>query len=322
MFQNHLDITTSFLETNYKNLYTSVKRTEIKKRPQPSSSLCPRQIALGMRVEMSFEQMKCLNDYATIGNAIENTVLSKYRNNGQLHLSQWRIPDDILDMGLNMGGVVDAILNINGNLILIDVKSVGSVENYSSIALSNEEIELIANEKELIISPDDSRIKQTTAKLTKEANLAQLQLYAAMTGFDTVFIQYMSRKVQDGYSADGVPSVRFDKVPVTTSILENRVAVVYYSQLCLEYGLIPDKLKGIRKTSCSDTFCPFINYCWKDEPIQTDLSVIDPEKSSELKKIALGAAQVYIADRPKRYEVALDVIERERKLRQKKGLPL
>jgi len=322
MFQNHNELTTSFLEANYKNLYTELTTTNKYERPRPSSSLCPRQITLGMSVTTTFKQMKCLQDYATIGNAIETTVLNKYREQGQLYLSQWRIHDSLLRLGLNMGGIVDAFLKINDKLILIDIKSVGSVENHSSFPLSSEEVNLIASGVSFTISPDDERVKQTTGKLVKESNLAQLQLYAAITGFDEVFIQYMSRKVQDGYTIDGTPSVKFEKVPVNNSALENRVAVVYYSQLCLENGLIPDKLKGIKKTSCGDAFCPFIAHCWKDEPIETDLGQITPEKSSELKKIALGAATEYIAKRHERYQLTLELIEAERNARLKKRVTL
>ena len=322
MFQNHNELTTTFLEDNYKRLYHSFTQNQKHTRPRPSSSLCPRQITLGMTVDAPYEQMKCLNDYATIGNAIENTVLNKYRSNGQLYLSQWRISESLLNKGLNMGGIVDAFLKINDKLVLIDIKSVGSVENAASIPLSHEEVEAVNSGQNLTINAGDTRIKQTTGKLSKESNLAQLQLYAAITGFTDVFIQYMSRKVQDGYTIDGLPSVKFERIPVTTAILENRVAVVYYSQLCLEYGFIPEKLKGIKKTTCGDAFCPFVNYCWKDEPIDTDLSTIEPEKSSELKKVALAAAQEYIAKAPERYEITLEEIEKEHKHRLKKGVTL
>lgn len=275
--------------------------------------MCPRQIALGMNVPpQEVSVLKSLDDYATIGNAIESTVLKKYRDNGQLYISQWKIPPKITGLGLNVGGVVDAILQINGELILIDVKTVGNVESYSYVTLEDNELKTLAAGEEITIKPEDERLKLTASKGAKETHLAQLQLYSAITGFDTVYIQLMSRRVQDTYSMDGLPSVKFHKVDVAQNILERRVAVVMYSQLCLERGYLPDKLHGIKKTTCSDAFCPFQDYCWKGATVNTDLSLIDEILSLELKKEALESAKTYVAKRYERNVLILPLLEQER----------
>lgn len=321
MFQQVISDThkfsTSFLENNFKNLYSTRAKTRKKTRPNASSSLCPRQIALGIEApERWYDKPKALEDYATLGNAIEENVLRKYRNAGQLYLEQWKIPEALTNLGLNVGGIIDAIIEIDGELVLLDIKTVGSVESAPYIQLLQHEVNNLVTGVDLIFSATDKRLKETVEKGVKDSHIAQLQLYAAITGIDNVYIQLMSRKVQDTYTTAGDPSVKFEMVPVSISSLEKRVAIVHYAERCRELGFLPDKLAGIKKTMCSDAFCEFQAFCWKDEDFGTTLQPITPEMSTTLKLEAIEFAQSYISKREERKELTLKLLADEKTKRE------
>lgn len=316
-------ISPSFLEKNFKSLYSDYGTSRQNTRPSASSSLCPRQIGLTMNVPpRTIKVLPTLADYASIGNTIEDNALSKYRKSGQLHLSQWKIPEELTSLGLDVGGIIDAFLMVNGELLLIDIKTVGSVDTQSYVPLQQDEVTTLMTGGEITISSTDERIKQTVEKGVKDTHIAQLQLYAAVTGLDNVYIQLLSRRVQDTYTTDGSPSVKFEQVPITLGALENRVAIVHYALRCLQLGFIPDKLKGIKKTTCGDAFCNFQDYCWKGEIIDTSLLAIDEKVSMDLKRESLGFAQDYMSRKEERKLLTLELIEKERVARMKKGKPL
>lgn len=325
MFQNISSnlISTNYLENNFKKLYSNKGFSRQSARPSASSSLCPRQIALQINVPpRPIEVLPTLSDYADLGNVIEKNALDRYRKAGQLYLSQWKIPDELTKLGLDVGGIIDAFLIINDELLLIDLKSVGAVESAPYVPLEHHEVSTLVNGGEITIYSTDSRIKQTVEKGVKEGHISQLQLYAAITGLDNVYIQLMSRKVQDTYSNDGTPSVKFEAVPVSLGALENRVAIVRYSLRCLELGFIPDKLKGIKKTTCGDAFCQFTDYCWKNEEINTTLVPIPEDVSLNLKIESLEFAREYMSHREERKQLTLQLLEKERQNRKKKGKEL
>lgn len=304
---------TSFLETNFKKAYSKRAKTRKKSRPSASSSLCPRQIALGIEApERWYDKPKALEDYAALGNAIEENVLRKYRSAGQLYLDQWKIPEQLTKLGLNVGGIIDAFIEIDGELVLLDIKTVGAVESAPYIQLHSHEVNDLVSGVDLVFPATDKRLKETIEKGVKDSHIAQLQLYAAITGIDNVYIQLMSRKVQDTYTTDGDPSVKFEMVPVSTSSLEKRVAIVHYAERCRELGYLPDKLAGIKKTMCSDAFCEFQAFCWKDEDCGTSLQPIPAEMSVAIKLESIEFAKEYIAKRPERKELTLKLLADEK----------
>lgn len=320
--ENHI-FQTKFLENNFKSLYTPHSYSRQNTRPSASASLCPRQIGLAMNVpERPIKVLAALSDYAAIGNTIESIVLAKYRKAKQLYLSQWKIPSELTSLGLDIGGIIDALLMINGELVLIDVKTVGSVDTQAYVPLQQDEVSQLMSGGSITLESSDDRIKQTVEKGVKETHIAQLQLYAAVTGLDNVYVQLMSRRVQDTYTSDGAPSVKFEQIPTHLAALESRVAIVQYALRCLQLGYLPDKLKGIKKTTCGDAFCTFQDYCWKGEIINTSLAPIDEKVSMDLKRECLGFAQDYMSRKEERKALTLTLLEQERQHRNKKGKEL
>lgn len=325
MFNSTTDggISPAYLEANFKNLHSGDENFSPRERPSVSSSLCPRQIGLTLAADAhSTEKPKSLQYYAAIGNALEAVALRQYRDAGQLILSQWRIPKEITDLGMNLGGVIDAIVEIDGNIILIDIKTVGTVEAAPFLMLNHEDMNHLSNGRSIEVESEDPRIKETAIKGSKEGHLAQLQLYAAMTGLDDVYLQIMSRKVQDRFStSDSSPTVKFEKVSTATAQLEKRVAVVLYGIRCKELGFLPDVLLNIKRSHCSDAFCNFQNFCWKgnEDNINPNLQPISVETSKELKMEAYEKAKDYVSLRAERLEITMALLQREHDRRVRLG---
>lgn len=307
------DLITEMLVENFKYIHDILPKENFvtHNRPKVGQSLCPRQIGLGMNVKpFPIDRSYSMSYYANIGFALENILLERYQAAKQLVISQWRIPDQLLTFGLNMGGVIDAILKINDTLILIDFKSVGSIEDAPSIPLEESEVSDLINGNTITITGDDARVRTSVAKGYKEAHLSQVQLYSAITGLDCAYLQLLSRKVQDKFSMDiSLPTTKFVPVPTSPAILQKRVAVVFYGLLCHEHGILPDKLLNIKKTVCKDAFCNFYEYCWGEKFFDTTLKAVSEEDNMILKKQAFKMAEEYLSTRPQRLELTKKLLK-------------
>lgn len=316
-------ITSALLETNFKSLHKDTETFEPRPRPSISASLCPRQIAFRMSVDThETDRPKSLPYYAAIGNALEYVALEQYREKQQLIISQWKIPEELTKLGLDMGGVIDAIIEVDEKIIMIDIKTVGTVEAAPFLMLNHEDMQSLTKGSSIEIHASDSRIKETAIKGSKDSHLSQMQLYAAITGIPDVYLQIMSRKVQDRFNVhDSSPTVKFERVPTEATQLEKRVAVALYGIRCKELGLIPDVLLGIKKSQCSDAFCNFQNYCWQGNSnnLEVNLQPISPEKSKELKMEAYALAKEYVALSEERLEITMRLLQKEHNRRMRVG---
>lgn len=328
MFNKQLDthtFSTTELENFFASLHSGKTQTYKKERPSASASLCQRQIALDMLLPpREIERQKSLDYYAEVGKAIETIALQNYRKSGALILSQWKMPQQLTGLGVNVGGIIDALISYKGEIVLIDIKTIGFVDSTAHINLNPTEVQQLMQGNDILLLSEDERVKTTVEKKLKEAHLAQLQLYAAITGLDNVYLQVMSRRINDVFNfEDTGPTVRFEQVSLDDATLKKRIAVVLYAQMCYERKLIPDKLAGIKKSHCSDAFCTFVDYCWKNGPIDTTgLTAIEKEEQLELKKLAFAMAETYISYRPQRREITMELITKEREDRVSKGVEI
>lgn len=296
------DKTTQELEDLYKTTLSDKQQSYKKARPSASSALCQRNMALDMLLEPSWNTIpQSLPYYAAIGSAIEKKVLNGYEKKGLLYLSQWKMADELMSElpDFNVGGIIDAFIEHNGRLLLYDIKSVGSVET--------------SEEKDV-------------AGIVKPVHLAQMQTYAAITGFTEVYLQYFSRKVQDTFSlTDSSPTTRIVKIQTDAKSLERQVGIILFAIRSKELGVVPDKLTGIKKSHCSSAFCPYVEFCWNDERLKQNVTMMQdfltPESISELKIECLNDAAKYIANMPIRYQKTLDLLKvaRDKRLKDNKG---
>lgn len=310
------------------NLYrTSLPNKENKNkqvRPYASACMCQRQIMLNMTEETRpVEVSKSLNSYARLGIALEDKTLEDYRKQGSLYLSQWKLEKELFDglPELNIGGIVDAFIIYNGSIYLYDLKSVGAIDASPTYALSSDDYNRVNNGNNLIITPE--QVKAGTSLLVKPSYKSQMQIYAAVTGWDDVFLQFLSRRVQDKFDLkETAPTTKVVRVSTAIDELERRIAVVLYGIACANLNLIPDKLVGIKESHCTASFCSFVDYCWKGEnkeslysPHRRIEEEFTAESISSMKLEAMEKSREYISKRPERFKLSKDMIQSERERR-------
>lgn len=292
-------------ETNFKQ-----------KRPYISASMCQRQIMLNGTLETrEVNRSPAMKYYASIGRAIEEVLVANYRDAGLLLIDSWKLPKELFPDNIDLGGKIDMIITHQSTPILIDIKTVGVVDASSYVNLKPEELIALEKGEDISIVADDDRQKFTNNKKVKEAYKSQLQLYAAITGLDEIFLLSVSRRIQDTFTVDGHISAAFTRVQIPTNELERRIAVLIYGILARDLGKVPSPLAGLKKTHCKDAFCSFVDFCYNDSPLELSLPVMSLDEETKIKANALKIAKEYINKRDERSELTLDLINDERQRR-------
>ena len=205
---------------------------------------------LGLMHSQPKDMARSMNYYANLGNATESSVVNEYILNNSILAYDFKIPKEFFDE-FDVGGKIDIVYQINGTPILSDIKSTSQVSNLSEIAVTKDDIQtlLLEFEKELALNSNleysEFLNRITESKKTfnpkNHAYIAQVQVYSAITGIDHCYLQYFSRRVQDTFTLDGVPSHYVYEVDTSEEILKRRVANIYYSILCRDNLVIPKK---------------------------------------------------------------------------------
>ncbi len=148
-----------------------------------------------------------MNAYFKIGETIEELILDSLFDQGILLFKQYRLPD----IGINMGGYVDGIIFVDGQVKVLEIKSCGTVPNKPK--------------------PD---------------HLAQTLIYSAITGLPAQ-IMYMSRQPADFYGNMNIET--FD-IETSTENLSKAVWSAVYGYLAVGMGVLPDRPPHMKKSYC------------------------------------------------------------------------
>lgn len=329
--QINKEITSEHIQRFYEQMNAEERTNGGQLRPYASQvGSCSRMSGiLGMMHKTSKDFPRSMNYYANIGNAVEESVVNEYILNGAILAYDFKIPTSFFDE-FDVGGKIDIIYQLNDIPILADIKSTSQVSSLDKIVLTKEELNeilkdflytlpdeiyskalytacdvanwLLEKEREDIV--DNVIDKIVTSKKTfnpvNHAYIAQVQTYSAITGIDHCYLQYYSRKVQDSFSLNGVPSLYVYEVDVSDKILKQRMANIYYALLCRDELVVPKKSGIIKKGHCQQLYCNFIDFCWNEADNPLDLPVISDERHDILWKEAKRKAIIYINDRPER----------------------
>jgi len=310
-------ITEGQLLAQLQRIETRTELSRQQKRPYISSSMCQRQIMLnGSLGDRSVHRSPAMKYYAAIGNAIESIVVNNYYEAGLLEIHSWKLPKPLFPEGMDLGAKVDMIISYNGTPVLVDIKTIGVVDASAYISLTPEELRQLEEGSNVTILATDERHKFTTNKKIKETYQSQLQLYAAITGLDEIFLLSCSRRVQDGFNLEGNISARFSKIETDEQQLVRRVAVLLFGVMARDLRIKPPPLAGLKKTHCNDAFCSFVSHCWNNEALPQHFDDMTPETEATLKADALEIAKNYIAKRHERRLLTLELLETERKKRE------
>jgi len=183
-------------------------------------SVCPRQGALAATFVGDSEETAAKEFYCEFGNTAEEIILRGWYNSGILLFADYALPD----IGINLGGKIDAIVVYNGKITVAEVKTCGTK-------------------------------MPTKPKLT---HFAQASLYSAITGLPYV-IYYQSRNVADYGNNLKAKEFAFE---FNGEALKVNMFNAVYAHLCVEAGVMPNKYIMKNDERCG--FCNFTNVCWED----------------------------------------------------------
>lgn len=306
------------LLSHFQSIEATTEQSFKQKRPYISSSMCQRQIALnGLMETRDVYRSPAMKYYASIGNAIETIIVNNYETAGNLLIHSWKLPKELFPEGIDLGGKIDMIISYRGLPVLIDIKTVGVVDASSYINISEEELRQLELGNDITIVAEDNRPKATTSKKIKEAYQSQLQLYAAITGLDEIFLLSASRRVQDSFTSGGHMSAVFNRIEIMNDTLKRRIAILIFGVMSRDLNLKPSKLLTLKKSHCSDAFCSFVDHCWNDVPLEQDFNEMSLDQERSLKNEALAIAEQYISERASRRDLTMQLIQAEKLRRQK-----
>jgi hypothetical protein len=184
------------------------------------TAMCARQGALEATYVGSNKETSAKQFYCEIGNIIESLIIEGLENDGRLLFDQYQVPD----VGLNLGGYVDAIAIQGGLIRSVEIKSCGA----------------------LPASP-------------REDQKAQAMIYSALTGLPATII-YFSRSVADWNGK--LKTKQFDFV-FDADELNPYLLNAVYARMCIDEGILPE-MPGHFTNQSQCHFCNYKGLCWDD----------------------------------------------------------
>jgi hypothetical protein len=184
-------------------------------------SVCPRQGALAATRIGDGIDSAAKKFYCEFGNTAEALILQGWYNSEILLFSDYALPD----IGINLGGKVDAIINYNGKITVAEVKTCGN----------------------------------TMPSRAKPAHQAQAALYAAITGLPYV-VFYLSRNVAEWNGNLKAKEFNFE---FNKDDLKINMFNAIYARLCVDKLVMPNKYIEKKDERCG--FCNFDGVCWSNE---------------------------------------------------------
>jgi CRISPR/Cas system-associated exonuclease Cas4 (RecB family) len=206
-----------------------------------------------------FDKTPASIGYMAIGDALENMLAKGLSDKGKLVAQNMRLVDMAL---LKISGKMDLIFSDNNDeLRLAEIKSCGAL-------------------------PSEPKIN----------HLAQVEMYAAVSGFDRVWLTYVSRNVRNSFGPK--ISMKTFEVAVTPDVIRTRFEIAALSMLASKHGKLPPKAAHFRKSQ-ECLYCPFLDFCWGK--VESGLPEMSLETYAKFVNAASKVAEVLIKKRPTRY---------------------
>lgn len=188
------------------------------------AGFCARQTALQADRDEYEVQTAATTAYYAIGVTIEDLVLNGLYESGALLFKGYKLPD----IGLNLGGYIDAIVFLNGRIRVLEVKSCGQLPS-----------------------------------VPKPTQAAQAMVYSAITGLPATLL-YFSRSVAN---FKGELMLKEFPLPESDTQKRMTLYQVAYGHLAFMNKVIPAIPAHVTsKAQCG--FCPFTGICWDGEEIK------------------------------------------------------
>lgn len=134
----------------------------------------------------------------------------------------------------------------------------------------------------------------------KPVHEAQLMTYAAVGGYKRANLIYISRNVADN---QGNVLIRAFELDLSEARLVSTLERIVLSQMAIDEGWLPDIPVTLRKSDC--LYCQFKKFCWDDQPIAVDYSVLPTEVRDEKITLVEQCARQLYEERTCRYVASL-----------------
>lgn len=196
--------------------------------------------------------------YMKIGNAIHEAVTAAADKQKTLLYREYKLPD----IGLNLGGYVDAIVYLPNTkkLALLEIKSCGAL-------------------------PGD----------IKDGHREQALFYHAVTGI-TPYVVYVSRNVSD---FAGRVMIKPMKLNYTDDNVFEAVYSAAYAYYSMKLNVVGDIPFGMNTVKCK--YCAYKTVCFGNSKIPKPLRLATLEESTEIMNDALAFTKAFLdADERKR----------------------
>ena len=197
--------------------------------------------------------------YMALGDALENMLAGGLASRGKLVAQNMRLVEMPT---LKVSGKMDLIFSDNNDqLRLAEIKSCGQL-------------------------PDEPKV----------GHRAQVEMYAAVSGFDRVWLTYVSRNIRQSYGPK--ISMRTFPIDITQDIVQSRLEVAALSMLAVKHRWLPPRSAHFRKSQ-ECLYCPFLDFCWSR--VSSGLDEMTPEVYAKFVKVAKRRADELVRTRPARY---------------------
>lgn len=197
--------------------------------------------------------------YMALGDALENMLARGLSDKGKLVAQNMRLVDMPT---LKVSGKMDLIFSDHqDNLRLAEIKSCGQL-------------------------PSEPKV----------GHRAQVEMYAAVSGFDRVWLTYISRNIRNSFGPK--ISMKTFEIEVTPDVIRTRLEIAALSMLAAKHKKLPPKAAHFRKSQ-ECLYCPFLDFCWGR--VDSGLPEMSPETYAKFAKVAHKLADVLIKKRQSRY---------------------
>lgn len=170
-------------------------------------------------IEVPFTAASSL--YTSVGDAFHKKVRDALYKKRALLFSELKLPD----IGLNLGGYIDAIVLVEGTIRLLEIKSCGA------------------------LPPD-----------VKFAHRKQALVYSIVSGLPATVL-YASRRVADFKGQLMIKQFDIQSTFEERKEILKTIAMSYLSFLSKKVPPVPFATDKI----CTDVYCPYIEYCWNEK---------------------------------------------------------
>ncbi len=180
--------------------------------------------------------------YMRIGSAVHELIQQSLYDSGALLFKEYKL----IDININMGGYVDAIVFLEGRIMILEFKTAGT----------------------------------TLPSEIKDGHRQQATLYSTVTGLEAQVV-YVSRNVA---SYDGKVLIKAIPLSLTKQMASDVMFSAAYSHFALGMGVVGPIPANMSEPKCG--YCGYKQFCWNHGEVPNGLKLAKNSENREIIKLA------------------------------------